>query len=91
MAARGRPKAELVLTEEERETLINQVERWFAELTRQLLERGDHRSVHALERDIRAWVADWNANPKPFVWTKTAEQILQSIHRLMKRINGAGH
>ena len=54
---------------------INQVERWFAELTRQLLERGDHRSVHALERDIRAWVADWNANPKPFVWTKTAEQI----------------
>jgi transposase len=70
---------------------INQVERWFAELTRQLLERGDHRSVHALERDIRAWVADWNANPKPFVWTKTAEQILQSIHRLMKRINGAGH
>ena len=70
---------------------INQVERWFAELTRQLLERGDHRSVHALERDIRAWVADWNANPKPFVWTKTAEQILQSIHRLMTRINGAGH
>ena len=70
---------------------INQVERWFAELTRQLIERGDHRSVHALERDIRAWVADWNANPTPFVWTKTAEQILQSIHRLMKRINGAGH
>jgi transposase len=70
---------------------INQVERWFAELTRQLLERGDHRSVHALEKDIRAWVANWNNNPKPFVWTKTAEQILESLGRLMKRINGAGH
>ena len=70
---------------------INQVERWFAELTRQLIERGDHRSVHALEKDIRAWIANWNNNPKPFVWTKTAEQILESLARLMKRINGAGH
>ena len=70
---------------------ISQVERWFAELTRQLIERGDHRSVQALERDIRAWVTAWNEDPKPFVWTKTAEQILQSIQRLMKRINGAGH
>ena len=69
---------------------INQVERWFAELTRQLIERGDHRSVQALERDIRAWVAAWNDKPIPFVWTKTAEQIPQSIQRLMKRINGAG-
>jgi transposase len=70
---------------------INQVERWFAELTRQLIQRGGHHSVQALEKDIRAWVANWNDNPKPFVWTKTAEQILQSIQRLMKRINGAGH
>jgi transposase len=70
---------------------INQVERWFAELTRQLLERGDHRSVYALEKDIRAWIATWNDNPKPFVWTKTAEQILESLGRLIKRINGAGH
>jgi len=70
---------------------INQVERWFAELTRQLIERGDHRSVQALERDIRAWVTACNKDPKPFVWTKTAEQILQSIQRLMKRINGVGH
>jgi transposase len=70
---------------------INQVERWFAELTRQLIERGDHRNVQALEKDIRAWVTNWNDNPKPFVWTKTAEQILQSIQRLMKRITGAGH
>jgi hypothetical protein len=70
---------------------INQVERSFAELTRQLIQRGDHRSVQALERDIRAWAAAWNDNPKPFVWTKTAEQILRSIQGLMKRINGAGH
>ena len=70
---------------------INQVERWFAELTRQLLERGDHHSVRALEKDIRTWVAAWNDNPKPFVWTKTAEQILKSLGRLIKRINGAGH
>ena len=70
---------------------INQVERWFAELTRQLIERGDHRSVQALEHDIRGWVTAWNDNPKPFVWTKTADQILQSISRLMKRITGAGH
>ncbi len=70
---------------------INQVERWFAELTRQLIERGDYRSVQALEKDIRTWVDSWNENPKPFVWTKTAEQILEAIGRLMKRINGAGH
>ncbi|MGO8772033.1 MAG: IS630 family transposase, partial [Mycobacterium sp.] len=41
--------------------------------------------------DIRTWVDSWNENPKPFVWTKTAEQILEAIGRLMKRINGAGH
>jgi transposase/transposase-like protein len=70
---------------------INQVERWFAYLTDQLIRRGDHRSVHALEADIRAWVKAWNDNPKPFIWTKTAEDILESIGRLMKRISGAGH
>ncbi|HME76595.1 MAG TPA: IS630 family transposase, partial [Mycobacterium sp.] len=45
----------------------------------------------ALERDIRAWAAAWNEDPKPFVWTKTAEQILRAIERLMKRINGGEH
>jgi transposase len=70
---------------------INQVERWFAYLTDDLLRRGDHRSVQALERDIRAWVTAWNDNPKPFIWTKTAEQILESLGRLLQRINGAGH
>ena len=70
---------------------INQVERWFAYLTQDLLQRSDHRSVQALERDIRAWVNAWNENPQPFIWTKTAEEILTSIHRLLQRINGAGH
>ena len=58
---------------------INQIERWFAELTRPLLERDYRRSVHALERDVRAGIIAWNQNPKPFVWTKTAEQILESL------------
>jgi transposase len=70
---------------------INQVERWFAYLTDQLIRRGVHKSVHALEADIRAWIADWNTNPKPFVWTKTAEQILESLSRYCSRISGAAH
>ena len=57
----------------------------------QLLERGDHRSVHALERDIRAWITAWNEIPKPFVWTNTASRSSNPSVRLMKRINGAGH
>lgn len=70
---------------------INQVERLFAEVTRDLLQRSDQRSVQALEKDLRNWVKAWNQNPKPFIWTKTAEQILESLGRLLKRINGAGH
>jgi len=70
---------------------INQIGRWFAYLTQDLLQRSDHRSVQALERDIRNWVETWNENPKPFIWTKTAEQILESSKRLLQRINGPGH
>lgn len=70
---------------------INQVERLFAEVTRDLLQRSDHRSVQALERDLRGWVKAWNENPKPFIWTKTADQILESLGRLLQRINGGGH
>jgi transposase len=70
---------------------LNQVERWFAYLTDDLLRRGDHRSVQALERDIRACTDAWNENPKPFIWTKTAEQILERLSRLIQRIKGAGH
>jgi hypothetical protein len=63
----------------------------FAYLTEDLLRRSDHRSVQALEKDIRESVKAWNENPKPFIWVKTAEQIPESIARLLKRINGAGH
>jgi transposase len=70
---------------------INQVERLFAEVTRDLLQRSDHRSVQALEKDLRNWVKAWNENPQPFIWTKTAEDSLDSIARYLKRINDAGH
>jgi transposase len=70
---------------------INQVERWFGYLTNQLIRRGVHKSVPALEADIRDWIADWNQNPKPFVWIKTAEEILDSLARYCRRISGAGH
>ena len=70
---------------------INQVERFFAYVTADLLQRSDHRSVQALEADIRKWVRGWNENPKPFIWTKPAEQILESLSRLLLRTTGAGH
>ena len=60
---------------------INQVERWFGFLTDQLIRRGVHKSVVALEKDIREWIKDWNQNPKPFVWKKTAEEIIDSLAR----------
>ena len=70
---------------------INQVERWFGYITDQLIRRGNHTSVQALEGDIRNWAKGWNENPKPFIWTKTAEQILESLGRLLTRITGAAH
>jgi transposase len=70
---------------------INQVERWFSYLTTDLLQRGVYKSVPALERDIRQWIHSWNAEPKPFVWKKTAEEILTSLSRYISRISGAGH
>ena len=69
---------------------INQVERWFGFLTDQMIRRGVHKSVQALEADIRAWIADWNQNPRPFIWTKTADEILDSLARYCQRISGAG-
>jgi transposase len=70
---------------------LNLVERWFAELTSKKLRRGAHRSVRALNADIRAWIETWNDDPKPFVWTKTADQILESIARYCTRINDSRH
>jgi transposase len=70
---------------------INQVERWFGFITDELIRRGSHTSVQALEADIRAWAKGWNDDPKSFIWTKPAEQILESIGRLLTRSSGAGH
>ncbi|MFF7234631.1 IS630 family transposase, partial [Streptomyces sioyaensis] len=70
---------------------LNLVERWFAELTQKKLKRGVHRSVQALERDIRAWLADWNDHPQPFVWTKTADEILDKVAAYCHRISDSGH
>jgi hypothetical protein len=50
-----------------------------------------HKSVQALEADIRAWVADWNQHPRPFIWSKTAEEILDSLARYLRRTSGAEH
>ncbi len=70
---------------------LNLVERWFAELTQKKLKRGVHRSVQALERDIRAWLADWNDHPRPFVWTKTADEILDKVTAYCRRISDSDH
>ena len=70
---------------------INQVERWFGLLTDQLLRRGVHKSVQALERDVRTWIEQWNESPKPFAWKKTADEILDSLAKYLQRISGASH
>jgi transposase len=70
---------------------LNLVERWFAELTSKKLRRGAHRSVGQLNADIRSWIDTWNDDPKPFIWTKTADQILESIARYCNRINESRH
>jgi len=70
---------------------LNQVERFFAFVTEDLLQRSHHNTVQQLEADIRGWINDWNTHPKPFIWTKSADEILQSLGRLLKRISGAGH
>jgi transposase len=70
---------------------LNQVERWFGLLTDQKLRRGTHRSIQALEKDIRDWIAAWNDNPRPFNWTKTADEIFERLASYLQRIPGAGH
>jgi len=70
---------------------LNQVERLFAFVEDDLLRRSHHNSVQQLESDIRGWINDWNTHPKPFIWTKSADEILESLGRLLKRISGAGH
>jgi transposase len=69
---------------------LNLVERWFAELTSRKLRRSAHRTVTELEADIRKWINAWNADPRPFTWTKTADEILESLAAYCRRINGSG-
>jgi transposase len=68
---------------------MNLVERWFSALTTKKLQRSAHRSVKDLAADIEAWVANWNENPTPFVWHKTAEQILERLAGYCAAINEA--
>jgi transposase len=74
---------------------LNLVERWFGEVTTRKIRRGTHNSATELEADINSWIEHWNANPRPFIWVKTAEQILESIaaycQRLMPSINNSPH
>jgi transposase len=69
---------------------MNQVERWFGLLTDKLIRRGVHTSVQALENDIREWIATWNDNPRPFTWTKTADEILNSLADYLAKLS-TGH
>jgi transposase len=70
---------------------INLVERWFGLLTERQLRRGVHRSTRQLEDAIRSYMELSNAAPKPFAWTKPAEEILESVRRFCLRISDSGH
>ena len=70
---------------------LNLVERWFAELTNKWLRRGTHRSTKELEAAIRDWAATWNDKPRPFVWHRTADEILTTLANYCERISDSGH
>lgn len=70
---------------------LNLVERWFAALTEKQIRRGSFRSTRELETVIKRYLQINNLNPKPFVWTKTADQILDSVARFCQRTSGTGH
>ena len=60
-------------------------------MTDQMIRRGVHKSVQALEADIRDWIENWNQNPRPFRWAKTADEILDSLAKYLARISGAAY
>jgi transposase len=70
---------------------LNLVERWFAELTNKWLRRGTHRSTKELDAAIRTWINTWNDNPRPFIWHKTADEILDNLATYCQRISDSGH
>ena len=70
---------------------LNLVERWFAELTEKWIKRGAHRSVKDLVASIQTWITNWNQNPKPYTWHKSAEEILTTLAAYCQRISDSGH
>ena len=70
---------------------LNQVERWFATLTERCVRRGTHRCTRELEQALQRYIEVNNTEPKPFVWTKSADQILASVKRFCLRISNSGH
>jgi transposase len=70
---------------------LNLVERCFSELTTKWLQRSAHRSVRELTVAIERWTAAWNESPRPFIWSKTADQILETVAAYCKQINDSGH
>ncbi len=70
---------------------LNLIERWFAALTEKQIRRSAHRSTRELETAILRYIEHGNQNPKPFIWTKSADQILASIARFCERTSASGH
>jgi transposase len=70
---------------------LNLVECWFALLSRRRLKRGVFKGTAELEKAIRAYIQENNAQPKPFVWTKSADAILASVGRFCKRTSNSDH
>jgi len=64
---------------------------WFAELTRRKLRRSAHRSVTELEAGIRTWISEWNKDPRPFILTKTADEILETLAAYCERVIDSRH
>ena len=88
--AGGHPRVHLPFTPTY-SSWLNLVERWFAELITKWLKRGSHRSVAELQQSIQVWIDSWNQDPRPFVWTKTADQILDTTAHYCQRINASRH
>ena len=86
----GHPRVQLHFTPTY-SSWLNLVERWFAELTTKWIKRGTHRNVRDLVASIQSWIDTWNQDPRPFVWHKTADQILDTLATYCQRINDTGH
>ena len=70
---------------------MNVVKRWFAKLTTKWIRRGTYRSAKELTESIQAWTDNWNHNPRPFTWRKTADEILDNLTAYLQRIPHSGH